>query len=100
MLVVKTATVYPSAAEFLRASIATAPSAPGLLSTTIAFPSLSDIFCATKREVMVVPPPGANPTSQCIGFDGKVAEPDPTARSVFWAFTCAQKHAALIRISI
>src|SRR5438874_1901167 len=46
--------------------------APGLLSITTGWPQVSCIFAPTTRAMMSLPPPGGNPTTMRIGFDGQV----------------------------
>jgi len=46
------------------------PEAPSLFSTTIAWLQRSPSFCAKRRAMMSVPPPGAKPTTRRTGFAG------------------------------
>ena len=54
-----TSSVWPSAGDFITASTAMIPLAPGLFSTTMDCPTLSPIFCATRRAITSGSPPGA-----------------------------------------
>jgi len=64
--------VYPSGALLATSSAPMFPEAPGRLSTTTAWPQRSPSFWATRRAMMSVPPPGANPTTTRTGRDGNV----------------------------
>src|SRR2546429_427720 len=46
------------------------PEAPARLSTTTGWPQRSPSFCATRRAMMSVPPPGAKPTTRRTGLAG------------------------------
>ena len=50
------------------------PEAPSLFSTTTGWPQRSVNFCAMRRAMMSVPPPGANPTTMRTAFAGYWAQ--------------------------
>jgi hypothetical protein len=50
--------------------VATVPEAPGLLTTTIFWPSSFSALSARARVRMSVPPPAGKPTHTVIGFVG------------------------------
>ena len=54
--------------DFVKAGL---PPAPGLLSTSMVWPSRAEIFSATSREVKSEPPPGANGATSLSGRDGQ-----------------------------
>src|SRR5947209_9502187 len=54
-------------------SLPIVPPAPGLLSTTIGWPSASERYCMASRPVESVPPPGGRATMQRIGRLGQVS---------------------------
>jgi hypothetical protein len=72
------------------------PEAPGRLSTTTGCPQRSASFCATRRAMMSVPPPGVNPTTIRTGLTGYEARPCPHAGVHAKAST---KAARSVRIS-
>src|SRR5690349_16500792 len=47
--------------------------APGRFSTITGWPTFCESFEATRRVTPSAPPPGGNPTTQLIGFDGYAA---------------------------
>src|SRR3954464_1570264 len=59
--------------------------APGRFSTITGCPMFCDTFAATRRVTPSAPPPGGKPTTQLMGFDGKLA----CARSVMGAIAAA-----------
>src|SRR6266581_9811052 len=65
--------VWPSAADFATTSPAMAPSAPGRLSTTTGWPRVSESGCAIRRVIASAVPPGANPTTMRMAFEGYCA---------------------------
>src|SRR5437660_4541885 len=59
--------------------------APGRFSTTIGWPMFCETLAATRRVTPSAPPPGGNPTTQLMGFDGKL----PWAREMNGAASTA-----------
>src|SRR5258706_13535089 len=71
-------TVYPSGGDLATSSTPIMPPAPPRLSTTTCCPSCEDSLGAMMREVISVPPPGANGLTHliaCCGHACAQAEP-------------------------
>ncbi len=62
--------VWPSGALLATSSAPMLPEAPVRFSTTTGWAQRSPSFCATRRAMMSVPPPGAKPTTMRTGRAG------------------------------